>query len=61
MRNTKVKFRGGRTFTRRIPKHSPYELQLIRQLSAPQLKKRSRSRAANKQARLARRVTRHGR
>lgn len=45
----------------RKPKHTPRELQNLRTMSTPDRKKRSHNRAASKRARLARRVTRHGR
>lgn len=76
MRNVKIRFKGGRTLIRRLPKHTPSEIQQISGAwvatlgggkefvpgyPTAQLRKRSKSRAANKQARLARRVTRHGR
>lgn len=45
----------------RKPKHTPRELHDLRTMSTPDRKKWSRNRAASKKARLARRITRHGR
>lgn len=60
MRNVKMRLKGGRTLIRRLPRHSRYELDNL-PTTAEKLRRRSKSRAANKQARLARRVTHHGR
>lgn len=59
MRNLKIR-KGTLRFVR-LPRHTGQEIYNIRLMHAPELKRRSRNRAAGKRARLARRVSRHGR